>query len=80
MASLETLLDFPNGTTPPGPQIPGHVMTENMIGNMAMTPETPASFGPGTPPFALWIGGSNALVDGRRLLERFGKGMKLTGK
>ncbi|KAJ5124958.1 uncharacterized protein N7515_008783 [Penicillium bovifimosum] len=28
-------------------------------------------FGPKTPPFALWIGGSDALVDGRRLLERF---------
>ncbi|KAJ5555781.1 hypothetical protein N7461_004251 [Penicillium sp. DV-2018c] len=31
-------------------------------------------FGPGTPPFAFWIGGSDALVDGRRLLERFKTG------
>ncbi|CAI7672085.1 unnamed protein product [Penicillium pancosmium] len=30
-------------------------------------------FKPRTPPFALRIGGSNALVDGRRLLGRFGK-------
>jgi pimeloyl-ACP methyl ester carboxylesterase len=31
-------------------------------------------FGPRTPPFAFWIGGSDALVDGRRLLERFESG------
>ncbi|KAJ5698720.1 hypothetical protein N7462_000725 [Penicillium macrosclerotiorum] len=36
--------------------------------------EDNAWFGPGTPPFALWVGGSDALVDGRRLLERFEKG------
>ncbi|KAJ5591957.1 uncharacterized protein N7459_002326 [Penicillium hispanicum] len=27
-------------------------------------------FGPHTPPFALWVGGSDGLVDGRRLLRR----------
>lgn len=31
-------------------------------------------FGPRTPPFAFWIGGSDALVDGRRLLSRFQSG------
>ncbi|CAG8100552.1 unnamed protein product [Penicillium nalgiovense] len=31
-------------------------------------------YGPRTPPFALWIGGSDALVDGRRLLNRFQSG------
>lgn len=31
-------------------------------------------YGPGTPPFALWIGGSDELVDGRRLLRRFQQG------
>lgn len=31
-------------------------------------------FGPQTPPFALWIGGSDELVDGRRLLDRFQDG------
>jgi pimeloyl-ACP methyl ester carboxylesterase len=33
-----------------------------------------AWFGPQTPPFALWIGGSDALVDGRKLLHRFDRG------
>lgn len=28
-------------------------------------------FGPGTPPFAFWVCGSDDLVDGRRLLRRF---------
>ncbi|KAJ5085199.1 hypothetical protein N7532_009970 [Penicillium argentinense] len=28
-------------------------------------------YGPQVPPFALWIGGSDELVDGRRLLDRF---------
>ncbi|OQE36932.1 hypothetical protein PENCOP_c011G04478 [Penicillium coprophilum] len=31
-------------------------------------------YGPKTPPFAFWIGGSDALVDGRRLLNRFQSG------
>lgn len=35
-----------------------------------------AWFGPQTPPFALWIGGSDALVDGRRLLRRFQDGLE----
>ncbi|KAF1949430.1 alpha/beta-hydrolase [Byssothecium circinans] len=30
-----------------------------------------AWYGPKTPPFALWVCGSDALVDGRRLLRRF---------
>ncbi|KAF2636345.1 alpha/beta-hydrolase [Massarina eburnea CBS 473.64] len=30
-----------------------------------------AWYGPGTPPFALWVGGNDELVDGRRLLRRF---------
>ncbi|PSN69763.1 alpha/beta-hydrolase [Corynespora cassiicola Philippines] len=30
-----------------------------------------AWYGPGTPPFALWVCGNDALVDGRRLLRRF---------
>ncbi|KAF2786352.1 alpha/beta-hydrolase [Melanomma pulvis-pyrius CBS 109.77] len=30
-----------------------------------------AWYGPGTPPFALWIAGADELVDGRRLLRRF---------
>jgi len=29
---------------------------------------------PGTPPFALWVCGNDALVDGRRLLRRFERG------
>ncbi|KAJ5081241.1 hypothetical protein N7456_013479 [Penicillium angulare] len=35
-----------------------------------------AWFGPQTPPFALWVGGSDALVDGRRLLRRFQDGIE----
>lgn len=31
-------------------------------------------YGPRTPPFAFWIGGSDALVDGRRLVDRFHSG------
>ncbi|KAJ5462361.1 hypothetical protein N7530_010566 [Penicillium desertorum] len=31
-------------------------------------------YGPRTPPFAFWIGGSDGLVDGRRLLNRFQSG------
>jgi pimeloyl-ACP methyl ester carboxylesterase len=31
-------------------------------------------YGPRTPPFAFWIGGADALVDGRRLLNRFQSG------
>jgi pimeloyl-ACP methyl ester carboxylesterase len=31
-------------------------------------------YGPGTPPFAFWIGGSDALVDGHRLVSRFHSG------
>jgi pimeloyl-ACP methyl ester carboxylesterase len=30
-----------------------------------------AWYGPGTPPFALWVAGADELVDGRRLLRRF---------
>lgn len=30
-----------------------------------------AWYGPGTPPFALWVCGADDLVDGRRLLRRF---------
>ncbi|KAJ5218053.1 uncharacterized protein N7498_000152 [Penicillium cinerascens] len=33
-----------------------------------------AWFGLQTPPFALWVGGSDALVDGRKLLDRFESG------
>jgi pimeloyl-ACP methyl ester carboxylesterase len=38
------------------------------------TPTPSPWFGPRTPPFAFWIGGSDALVDGRRLLNRFQSG------
>ncbi|KAL4780411.1 Alpha/Beta hydrolase protein [Aspergillus varians] len=31
-------------------------------------------YGPHTPPFALWVGGSDQLVDGRKLLQRFESG------
>lgn len=31
-------------------------------------------YGPQTPPFALWVGGSDQLVDGRKLLQRFRSG------
>lgn len=40
------------------------------LGNPAPSPW----YGPGTPPFAFWIGGSDALVDGRRLMDRFNSG------
>ncbi|KAJ5781230.1 hypothetical protein N7457_006390 [Penicillium paradoxum] len=40
------------------------------LGNPTLSPW----FGPRTPPFAFWIGGSDALVDGRRLLTRFHSG------
>jgi pimeloyl-ACP methyl ester carboxylesterase len=33
-----------------------------------------AWFSPQVPPFALWVGGSDGLVDGRKLLNRFGSG------
>ncbi|KAL4922410.1 Alpha/Beta hydrolase protein [Aspergillus aurantiobrunneus] len=33
-----------------------------------------AWYGPQTPPFALWVGGSDQLVDGRKLLQRFESG------
>ncbi|USP76950.1 hypothetical protein yc1106_04224 [Curvularia clavata] len=33
-----------------------------------------AWYGPGTPPFALWVCGADDLVDGRRLLRRFERG------
>ena len=33
-----------------------------------------AWYGPGTPPFAFWVCGNDALVDGRRLLRRFERG------
>ncbi|KAL2870379.1 putative ab-hydrolase associated lipase [Aspergillus lucknowensis] len=33
-----------------------------------------AWYGPQTPPFALWVGGSDELVDGRKLLRRFESG------
>ncbi|KAI9872963.1 MAG: hypothetical protein M1823_008036, partial [Watsoniomyces obsoletus] len=33
-----------------------------------------AWYGPDTPPFALWVCGSDDLVDGRRLLRRFERG------
>jgi hypothetical protein len=38
------------------------------------TPAPSPWYGPRTPPFAFWIGGSDALVDGRRLLNRFQSG------
>jgi pimeloyl-ACP methyl ester carboxylesterase len=37
-------------------------------------PENNSWFGPQVPPFALWIGGSDALVDGRKLLDRLQSG------
>ncbi|KAJ5355172.1 uncharacterized protein N7496_012384 [Penicillium cataractarum] len=39
-------------------------------------PGDKAWFGPQVPPFALWVGGSDALVDGRRLLQRFERGFE----
>ncbi|KAL4908794.1 hypothetical protein BDW74DRAFT_145345 [Aspergillus multicolor] len=36
--------------------------------------ESTAWYGPQTPPFALWIGGSDQLVDGRKLLHRLESG------
>ncbi|OOQ84149.1 putative ab-hydrolase associated lipase [Penicillium brasilianum] len=39
-------------------------------------PADKAWFGPQVPPFALWVGGSDALVDGRRLLQRFEGGLE----
>jgi hypothetical protein len=55
--------------------------TDNRIEKMTITrrllprfPRENAWFGPIIPPFALWwIGKSDAVVDGRRLLERFEK-------
>ncbi|KAL4886808.1 Alpha/Beta hydrolase protein [Aspergillus karnatakaensis] len=38
------------------------------------TPSDTAWFGPDTPPLALWVGGSDQLVDGRKLLERLESG------
>jgi hypothetical protein len=38
------------------------------------TPAAQPWYGPRTPPFAFWIGGSDALVDGRRLVDRFHSG------
>ena len=38
------------------------------------TPAPSPWYGPRTPPFAFWIGGSDALVDGRRLVDRFHSG------
>jgi pimeloyl-ACP methyl ester carboxylesterase len=38
------------------------------------TPAPNPWYGPRTPPFAFWIGGSDALVDGRRLVDRFHSG------
>lgn len=37
-------------------------------------PKNNSWFGPQVPPFALWIGGSDALVDGRKLLVRLQSG------
>lgn len=37
-------------------------------------PKNNSWFGPQVPPFALWIGGSDELVDGRRLLDRLQSG------
>lgn len=39
-------------------------------------PGDKAWFGPTVPAFALWVGGSDALVDGRRLLQRFEGGFE----
>ncbi|KAF3391294.1 Sterol esterase 1 [Penicillium rolfsii] len=39
-------------------------------------PGDTAWFGPQVPPFALWVGGSDALVDGRRLLHRLEGGFE----
>lgn len=39
-------------------------------------PGDKAWFGPQVPPFAMWVGGSDALVDGRRLLQRFEGGFE----
>ncbi|RDW81511.1 putative ab-hydrolase associated lipase [Aspergillus mulundensis] len=36
--------------------------------------DSTAWYGPRTPPFALWIGGADQLVDGRKLLRRLGSG------
>src|SRR6516165_4310569 len=36
--------------------------------------QLPAWYGPGVPPFALWVCGSDELIDGRRLLRRFARG------
>lgn len=59
------------------PQRPGNIDAENDD-----DPQDPCLgsqrdstwFGPQVPPFALWIAGSDGLVDGRRLLHRFQSG------
>jgi pimeloyl-ACP methyl ester carboxylesterase len=47
---------------------------ENPNPNSDEDNERYAWYGPGTPPFALWVCGSDDLVDGRRLLRRFERG------
>ncbi|CAG8364152.1 unnamed protein product [Penicillium salamii] len=61
----------------PNNTLPDETVTEHgddprdaCLGSSAPSPW----FGPGTPPFAFWIGGSDALVDGRRLVDRFHSG------
>ncbi|KAL6238789.1 hypothetical protein BDW75DRAFT_188118 [Aspergillus navahoensis] len=47
--------------------------SRNMTRNASSHSST-AWYGPQAPPFALWIGGSDQLVDGRKLLHRFESG------
>ncbi|CAI7661588.1 unnamed protein product [Penicillium bialowiezense] len=61
----------------PNANLPDETVTEHgddpsdaFLGSSAPNPW----YGPGTPPFAFWIGGSDALVDGRRLVDRFHSG------
>ncbi|XHG03566.1 hypothetical protein AWENTII_006868 [Aspergillus wentii] len=47
---------------------------ENEVGSVSARDEESAWYGPQVPPFALWIAGSDELVDGRQLLRRLENG------
>lgn len=57
-----------------GHDVPGHLSLERTRTHVHRLKGSTAWYNGQTPPFALWVAGSDDLVDGRRLLRRFERG------
>ncbi|KAJ5475190.1 hypothetical protein N7539_008256 [Penicillium diatomitis] len=68
--------EMPRFTDEPRSVRPEDAMNHGETDRTPKSPNKQSWYGAQTPPFALWIGGSDALVDGRKLLTRFDRGLE----